>query len=498
MAIIMNEVNILSFIIFLPAVVSFILMISATKVEDVRNIAFITTIITLVLIMKIYINFEPQEQMQFVTNIPWISKYGINYYIGVDGFSLTILMLIAMLIPTLYLFLWEGRTKGYWLNMLLIQTGVTGTLLSLDIILFYFFWETMLLPVFLIIGIYGTGKKVSSTIKVTIYTMTGSLLMFVAILYLGVSFFNQFGHWSFQYTDLTMLTTLSYTQKFFLFFAFVTAFAIKIPLFPFHTWITATYSDAPTGGVFLLSSIMAKLGVYAVVRFMIPIFPDIFIKFSNWFVCIGIFGMIYFGIAAIMQNDIKKMFAYSSASHLSLIAAGVFSLNPYGINGALYLIIAHAIATGGLFLLIGLLEYQTGFKTIKDLGGIAKKAPIFTFMFAIMLFSNIGLPGTSGFVSELLIIFGIYEFNHTMGYLSAITVLVAASFMLWMFQRAILQESNNDTLKMRDLKIKELIALTPWIILIFVMGIYPDPFIDKFEPTVTHYINNFLQMGVIK
>lgn len=494
----MSETLILSFIIFLPALVAFILMLTTTKIEDVRNIAFVTTIITLILVMKIYLNFEPKGEMQFVTNIEWITKFGINYYIGIDGFSLTILMLIAILIPTSYLLLWEGRTKGYWLNMLLIQTGVTGTLLSLDIILFYFFWEMMLLPIFLIIGIYGSGNKVFSTIKVTIYTMGGSLLMFVAIVYLGVAFFNEFGHWSFKYDDLTTLTTLGETEKLYLFFAFFTAFMIKIPIFPFHTWITDTYSDAPTGAVFLLSSIMAKLGVYAVVRFMIPIFPDTFVGFSDYFVFIGVFGLIYFGIAALMQDDIKKMFAYSSASHLSLIAAGIFSLNSYGINGALYLIIAHAIATGGLFLLIGILHYQTGFKTIKDLGGIAKKAPIFTFMFAIMLFSNIGLPGTNGFVSELLIIFGIYEFNHTMGYISAVTVLVAASFMLWMFQRAILQKREGDPLPMKDLKLKEIVALTPWVILIFLMGIYPDPFIDKFEPTVTYYINNFLQTGAIK
>jgi len=494
----MSETLILSFIIFLPAVVAFILMLTTTKIEDVRNFAFVTTIITLILVMKIYLNFEPQGEMQFVTNVSWITKYGINYYIGVDGFSLTILMLIAILIPTSYLLLWEGRTKGYWLNMLLIQTGVTGTLLSLDIILFYFFWETMLLPIFLIIGIYGTGNKVFSTIKVTVYTMAGSLLMFVAIVYLGVSFFNEYGHWSFQYDDLTTLSGLGANEKLYLFFAFFIAFMIKIPIFPFHTWITGTYSDAPTGAVFLLSSIMAKLGVYAVVRFMIPIFPDTFVGFSEYFVFIGIFGLIYFGIAALMQNDIKKMFAYSSASHLSLIAAGIFSLNSYGINGSLYLIIAHAIATGGLFLLIGILHYQTGFKTINDLGGIAKKAPIFTFMFAIMLFSNIGLPGTNGFVSELLIIFGIYEFNHAMGYVSAVTVLVAASFMLWMFQRAILQERKGGALPMKDLKLKEIIALTPWVILIFVMGIYPDPFIDKFEPTVTYYINNFLQIGATK
>jgi NADH-quinone oxidoreductase subunit M len=233
--------DILSFIIFLPAVVAFILMISASKVDDVRNIAFITTLVVLALVLKVYINFEPKAEMQFVTNLPWITSYGINYHIGLDGFSLTILMLIAILIPTSYLLLWEGRTKGYWVNMLLVQSGVTGALLSLDIILFYFFWEVMLLPVFLMIGLYGDGNKIFSTIKVTVYTMAGSLFMFVAIVYLGVSYFNEFGQWSFQLNDLTNITSLTYGEKFWLFAAFVLEFAIKIPLFPFHTWIMDTY-----------------------------------------------------------------------------------------------------------------------------------------------------------------------------------------------------------------------------------------------------------------
>ena len=492
--------DILSFIIFLPAIVAFGLMLTTKDVNAVRNIAFLTTTVILALVLKIYIEFEPSAGMQFVTNSTWISSYGINYYVGLDGFSLTILMMIAILIPTSYLLLWEGRTKGYWINMLLVQTGVTGTLLSLDVVLFYFFWEVMLLPVFLMIGSYGSGNKIFTTIKVTVYTMVGSLLMFIAILYLGVAYHSEFGVWSFAYNDLMKITTIEYSTKVWLFLAFLAAFAIKIPIFPLHTWIMETYKNAPTGAVFLLSSIMAKLGVYAIVRFMIPIFPEIYIEFSVYFVAIGLFGLVYFGIAALMQDDIKRMFAYSSASHLSFIAAGIFSLNEYGINGALYLIIAHAIATGALFLLIGLIQEETGFKTIKDLGGIAKQAPVLTFIFAIMLFANIGLPGTNGFVSELLIIFGIYEFNHTLGYISAITVIIGASYMLWMFQRAILEDRKEGApaLKMRDLKIKEIIGLAPWVVLVFLMGIYPDIFIDKFEPTVTHYLSDILHIGAAK
>ncbi|AZL54578.1 MULTISPECIES: complex I subunit 4 family protein [Aliarcobacter] len=492
--------DILSFIIFLPAVVAIGLMITTKDVNTIRNIAFLTTTVILALVLKIYIEFEPSAGMQFVTNVSWIETYGINYYIGLDGFSLTILMMIAILIPTSYLLLWEGKTKGYWINMLLVQTGVTGALLSLDLILFYFFWEIMLLPVFLMIGQYGFGDKVFTTIKVTVYTMAGSLLMLVGILYLGVAYFNEFGVWSFAYDNLMMVTELDRSTRVWLFLAFLAAFAIKVPLFPLHTWIMETYKNAPTGAVFLLSSIMAKLGVYAIVRFLIPIFPDVYVEYATWFVILGLFGLVYFGVAALMQDDIKRMFAYSSASHLSFIAAGIFSLNSYGINGALYLVIAHAIATGALFLLVGLMQEQTGFKTIKDLGGIAKKAPIFTFIFAIMLFANVGLPGTNGFVSELLIIFGVFNFNPYLGAVAALSVIIGASYMLWMFQRAILQDrpEGSAELKMRDLKIKEIVGLIPWVILVFIMGVYPEIFIDKFEPTVTHYLQDILQIGATK
>ena len=226
--------DILSFIIFLPAIVAFGLMLTTRDVNTIRNIAFLTTTVILALVLKIYIEFIPSGEMQFITNVPWIETYGINYYVGLDGFSLTILMMIAILIPTSYLLLWEGKTKGYWINMLLVQTGVTGTLLSLDIILFYFFWEVMLLPVFLLIGLYGFGDKVFTTIKVTVYTMVGSLLMFIAILYLGVAYHNEFGHWSFAYDKLMTITTIPYDINVWLFLGFFAVFSFIISIFPLH------------------------------------------------------------------------------------------------------------------------------------------------------------------------------------------------------------------------------------------------------------------------
>jgi len=490
-------IGLLSFMIFLPLVVSFILLLLPVGMKTTRNVAFATTIVVFLLSLKIFFEFRLTDYMQFREFHPWITTYGIYYSLGVDGFSMIILMLITTLIPLGYLFLWKTKkAKGYWASMLLMQTGVTGALLSLDLILFYFFWESMLLPVFMIIGIYGTGNRIFSTLKITIYTIMGSLFMLVSILYLGVKFYQEFDVWSFQLSDLVQITTLSSTEQTLLFFGFMIAFAIKIPLFPFHTWLMQTYSNSPTGGVFILSSIMAKLGIYGIVRFVLPLFPHQYVEFAPYFVGIGVFGLIYFGIAALMQQNIKRMFAYSSASHLAFITAGIFSLNMYGMTGAAFLIVAHAMATGGLFLLVGTMEHDLGIRSISGLGGIAKKAPFLAVAFALMLLSIVGLPGTNGFVSELLIIMGLFDYNNTVGVISAITVLVAASFMFWMYQRTILVKTDNDVSAMKDLDIKEIIGIFSLAIIIIAMGLYPQWFLYKIEPTIQHYLVDILKVGV--
>ena len=492
----MMDVGILSYIIFTPMVMAFILMISKADAKMTRNFAFLTGIVILILSFKVFLDFEPVSYMQFIEYHPWIESYGISYYVGIDGFSLVILILIAVLVPSGYLLLWEGRTKGYWISMLLIESGMLGALFSLDLILFYFFWETMVLPVFLIIGMFGHDEKVFSTLKFTIYTISGSLFMFLAILYLGITFHNEFDLWSFQLIDLAKITILSPTEKFWLFWAFMIAFMVKIPLFPFHGWLLETYKNAPTGGVFLLSSFMAKLGVYGVIRFVMPLFPELFKEYSSFFVWLGLFGLIYFGIAALMQDNIKKMFAYSSASHLGFIVVGVFALNEYAMLGSLFLIIAHAMATGGLFLLVGKIHFNLRTFDISKLGGIAKKAPLFVIFFAIFLFSIVGLPGTNGFVAEFMIILGSFKRSLSVGIVSATTVIVAASFMFWMFQRAILQETPNDTSKMKDLSYYEVLGLIPIAAVIIIMGVYPDLFTLKIEPTIYYYLHDILKVGI--
>ncbi|PID47203.1 MAG: NADH-quinone oxidoreductase subunit M [Proteobacteria bacterium] len=484
----------LSILIFLPLGVSFLMLALPVGSKFTRNVAFGVGIVLFIISFKIYLDFYPMGYMQFREFHTWVTNYGINYSLGVDGFSLIILMLIVTLMPSAYLILWNGRTKGYWISMMLIQSGIMGSLFSQDLILFYFFWETMLLPVFMIIGLFGTDDKVFSTLKVTIYTMFGSLFMLLAILYLGFSFYNQFGSWSFELIDLMKISTLSQMEKIWLFLAFMFAFAVKIPFFPFHTWLMKTYSNSPTGGVFLLSSIMAKLGVYGIVRFVLPLFPGLYISYSPIFIGIGLFGLFYFGLAALMQNDLKRMFAYSSASHLGFIVVGIFTLNVYGMMGSLLLIVAHALATGGLFLMVGILEFNTGLKYITQMGGIAKKVPVFTFLFCIMLLCIVGLPGTNGFISEFLIVLSLFDVNIYLGIIGSLTVLVAAGFMFWMFGRAILSESGNE-IKMYDLKIRHIIGLVPLAFLIIAMGFYPDWFFSKVEPTVEYYLYELLSLG---
>ncbi len=490
------ELGILSFIIFLPMVMAFLLLLLPVKAELTRTVAFIVSVVIFGLALYIYFHFQPSGLMQFREYYPWIKSYGIHYSVGIDGFSLIVLMLIATLIPSAYLLLWNNaRPKNYWISMLLIQSGISGTLFSLDLILFYFFWEAMLLPVFMIIGLFGSGNRVFSTLKITIYTIMGSLFMFVSILYLGVAHYYEFTVWSFELSDLAHITTLSFEQKLLLFLGFMLAFSIKIPLFPFHSWLLETYSNAPTGGVFLLSSIMAKLGVYAIVRFVLPLFPDIFVLFSPFFIALGLFGLLYFGIAALSQHNIKKMLAYSSASHLGFITAGIFSLNVHGMMGSAYLIVAHAIATGGLFLLVGMMERNLGIRSLDNLGGIAQRAPLFTLFFAIMMLCTVGIPGTNGFVAELLIVLGIFKFNPYLGGIAALTVLVAASYMLWLFQKAILVNADNDVSSMVDLDTKEVLGLLPLALLIIAMGVYPEYFLYKIEPTIHHYLTTILHIG---
>ncbi len=492
----------LNVVIFLPIVTAFIAWVGIKNEQIVKVVAFIASLIVSVCVFVVFVNYDFESTLlQFFTHTPWIQRYNINYYIGLDGFSLVLIMLIAVIAPSLYLLLWsEEHKKGYWINMLLIQAGMSGAILSLDLILFYLFWELMLIPVFFMILLYGEQDKqanAKAVMKMFIYTVAGSLLMLGCIVYIGIAFLGEYGSVSFEYDKLRYITSLSHTEGIILLLAFLAAFGIKLPIFPLHTWLLKTYNSAPTGALVLLSAIMAKIAIYGIFRFLIPILTDITFSASYVLVALGVFGVVYFALAAIMQSNIKKMIAYGSASHISLIFAAVFTLNLYGANGAMYFVFAHGLAAAGLFALVGILYHTSGIKNIDELGSVGHQAPIFTVFFALFMLSNIGLPLTVGFVGEFLAIFATYTFDHILGYIASLSVVMGASFMIWMFGRAILADNTkNKNLKIRDLNKKEILALTPWAVLVIAMGVFPDYFISMFDDTTTSYIVDITKASI--
>lgn len=482
--------HILSIMIFLPIVAGLLLLLLPATKNGARAIGLVVSVAVLLLGLKVYMGFADGGGMQFVERYTWVHSLGINYLLGVDGISLFVLMAGAVLIPLVYL-VFSTKDKGYYANLLIVEGAMAGAVCAGDLILFYIFWEVMLLPIFFMIGLYGGENKVAATLKITIYTIAGSLLMLASIFYIGVSYHGQFGVWSFDMAKMSALH-LHGTAALLAFIGFMLAFAIKIPLFPFHTWLPDAYTEAPTAATFILSAIMAKIGVYAVIRFVIPVFGVEFTRYALLLAYLGVVGMVYCGIAAIAQKDVKRMLAFSSASHMGIIALGIFCMNIQALTGSLFQIVAHATSTGALFLFAGILEERSSTRKIEDLGGIASQAPILAFFFAVAMLASVGLPGTNGFIGEFLIILGAIKFNVVVGILAATTLIIGVCYMLWMFQRVFFEKAKSATIKFRDLTGAEVVAFLPIIVLIIVMGIYPQPFLKKIEPAARAQINTVL------
>jgi len=473
--------HVLSVIIFLPILAGLLLLASPASRTIARFIGLAISLATLVLSLDLYMGFEATGRFEFVEHMPWIDSLGVAYSLGVDGISLFILMAGSVLLPLVY-FVFETKEKGYYANLLIVQGAMAGAICATDMILFYIFWEVMLLPVFFMLGLYGGPHRLPATLKITLYTIAGSLLMLAAIVYLGVSYHAQFNEWSFAMEKMAKLDLTGQAAAV-AFFGFMIAFAIKIPLFPFHTWLPDAYTEAPTAATFVLSAIMAKIGVYGVIRFVVPVFDVEFARFAILLAYAGVIGMMYCGLAAIMQKDFKRMLAFSSASHMGVIALGVFCMNIQALTGSIYQIVAHATSTGVLFLFAGILEERTNTRTIDDLGGIAAKAPVFALYFAIAMLASVGLPGTSGFIGEFMIVLGAIKFNTAVGVLAGTTLIIGVCYMLWMFQRVFFEKTNSRSENFKELTLTEGLAFLPVILLIIVMGIYPQPFLSKITPS---------------
>jgi NADH-quinone oxidoreductase subunit M len=482
--------NLLSLTTFLPVLgVLLLLFIPKDSKGTLRTVAFATTVVTFMVSLPILFGFQTNAEFQFVENVPWIAAgpFVMRYNVGIDGISLWLVILTTFIMPIAILSTYtavEEKVKEYMILLLLLETGMLGAFISLDMFLFYIFWEVMLIPMYFMIGIWGGKNRIYAAVKFFIYTMVGSLLMLVALIYLyfrGLEAgFTHFGLLQFFNLQLPLATQI------WLFLAFALAFAIKVPMFPLHTWLPDAHTEAPTAGSVILAAILLKMGTYGYVRFAIPLFPEAAHKFAPLIATLAVIGIIYAALVAMVQEDVKKLVAYSSVAHLGFVMLGVFAFNTEGITGGMLQMINHGISTGALFLIVGFIYERRHTRLITDFGGLSKQMPVFATIFMIVTFSSIGLPGTNGFVGEFLVLIGAFESELRWWTIIASSgVILSAVYMLWVFQRVMFGELDNPkNQKLADLNAREIGIMVPLIIMIFVMGLYPKPFIDKMEPAI--------------
>jgi NADH-quinone oxidoreductase subunit M len=479
--------NILTVTTFSPMIgIIVTLLIPGNAEGSLRKASLIASLIPFALSAYLFYLFQGTGDFEFQKTVPWIVDFNIFYRIGVDGFSTPLITLTGLLLPIILLSSWTSVTKSlkeYLIMFFLLEIGVFGVFIALDTFLFYVFWEAMLIPMYFIIGIWGGQRRLYASIKFVLYTMVGSLLMLAAILYL----FYAGGH-TFNITELYGLALPLGAQQL-LFLAFFLAFAIKVPLFPFHTWLPDAHVEAPTGGSVILAAILLKMGTYGFLRFAMPLFPAGVEYFMTPILCLSVIGIVYGALVAMVQDDIKKLVAYSSVSHLGFVMLGLFALTPQAVQGANLQIVNHGVSTGALFLLVGMIYERRHTRMIEDFGGIAKILPWFTTLFLIVTLSSIGLPGTNGFVGEFLILIGSFKTQPVYTIIATSGVIFAAVYMLWMFKRVffgVLDKEENK--KMPDVNWREVSYMLPLIVLIFVIGIYPKVILSKTETTTIKFI----------
>jgi len=485
--------GLLSFIVFLPLIGGLIILFIPERFKgEIRYSGVAVSSIVFLLSIILLNNYSYTGDFEFVERFDWFPSLGINYNIGIDGISLLLILLTTLLIP---LVIWgsigsiEKGVKGYVFLFLLLETAMLGAFVSLNLFLFYIFWEAMLIPMYFIIGIWGSDRRIYATIKFFLYTLFGSLLMLVAIIYMGLQMKSQFGFISFEYSDFLRLN-LEHNVKALLFLAFFISFAIKVPLFPFHTWLPDAHVEAPTGGSVILAAILLKMGTYGIVRFSIPLFPDIFVQYAPFIGVISLIGIIYGALVAMVQADLKKLVAFSSVSHLGFVVLGLSAMNEPGVSGSVLQMINHGLSTGALFFLVGMIYERRHTKLIKEFGGISRIMPVYAGMFLFVSLSSMGVPGTNGFIGEFLIIMGTIKYKVIFGIISASGVILSAVYLLWAVLRVFHGELKNEKNKiLQDLNLREISILSIISIFILWVGIYPDFFLSIIKPSVIKVIS---------
>lgn len=478
----MNPLNIplLSIITFLPIAGALVLLLlPGAKLQ--KWWALLVSLVTFAISCLLWVWWRAGEAgMQFVERFDWVPQFKIQYFLGVDGLSLLLVLLTTLLTVLVLLFSWEGiekRLKSYLFLMLLLEGGMIGVFLALDLVLFYVFWELTLIPMYFLIGVWGGPRRIYAALKFFLYTLTGSALMLVGIIVL------YFQGGTFDLLALQKLNLASNLQLW-LFLAFGLAFAIKVPLFPFHTWLPDAHVEAPTGGSVILAGVLLKMGTYGFVRFCLPLFPQASKTLVPWIATLALIGIIYGALVALAQKDLKSLVAYSSVAHLGFVMLGVFALSAQGIAGATLQMINHGLSTGALFLMVGMLYNRRHTRLLADFGGLWKQMPIYGFLFLIVAMSSAGLPGLNGFVGEFNILLAAFQANKVFAVFGTFGIILAA----WYLLRAVREMLHGPLTKpenaaIPDLKVREVLTLAPLVILFFVIGLFPNLFFDKINPS---------------
>lgn len=493
MDLLLNPLTLVTFFPLLGILV--ILFINRENKTVIRWVALITSLITFGISIWVLVLFNPADpDLQMVIDIPWIQVAGweISYLMGIDGMSILLVLLTTFLTPISILSTWtaiEERVKEFMIFFLMLEIGMVGVFLSLDLFLFYIFWEFTLVPMYFLIGIWGGPNRVYAAVKFFLYTMAGSLLMLLAILWLGIS------QGTFSVPEIIANGAIPANIQLWLFLAFAAAFAIKVPMWPLHSWLPDAHVEAPTAGSVILAGVLLKMGTYGFLRFNLSMFPSASVQLAPWIAVLAVIGIIYGAMVSYAQKDVKKLVAYSSVSHLGFVMLGLFAINLQGIEGGILQMINHGISTGALFLLVGMIYERRHTRDMDAFGGLWKVMPVYAVLTLIVTLSSMGLPGLNGFVGEFTILLGAFGSDVLnspwFAALAAIGVILAAVYLLYMFQKLFLGEvDKEENRKLLDMNAREIVTMVPLIILIFWIGLYPSPFFNLMEASVTKLVES--------
>lgn len=493
----MQEIGypILSTLIFLPISGAILIsLIKRTNDTFIKRTALLISLITFVLSIPLFSSFDKTTaNMQFTETYNWIPAWGIKYALGIDGISVLFVLLSTLLTILCVTVSWNSikdKIKEFYAALLLIEGAMIGVFCSLDLFLFYIFWEAMLIPMYLLIGVWGGPNRLYAAIKFFLYTLVGSVLMLVGIIVLYLNTGKSF--------DILQMMTMNYPyqMQLILFWAFFAAFAVKVPMWPVHTWLPDAHTEAPTAGSVILAGILIKMGAYGFLRFSMPLFPEAAKTMAPAMMILSVIAIIYGGIICFGQTDLKRLIAYSSVSHMGFVTLGLFALNTQGIQGGILQMINHGIITGALFLCVGMIYDRTHTRQIADYGGAASVMPVYAAFFMVFTLASIGLPGTNGFIGEFLIILGGFTASKTLGILAATGIIIGAGYMLWLYQRIFFMDTNPQIQGHRDIDLREMLTLAPMIALVIWIGVYPNTFLSFMDASVQNLINRVNTAGL--